>query len=46
MEADGKAVCGESMSIETAVFIGYVTGFLMAWKVLPWIGKKLMDKEE
>lgn len=29
------------MSIETAVFIGYITGFLMAWKVLPWIRKKL-----
>lgn len=35
-----------SMSIETAVFIGYITGFLMAWKVLPWIRKKLSDKEK
>lgn len=45
MEADGKAAEGdESMSIETAVFIGYITGFLMAWKVLPRIRKKLRGK--
>ena len=33
------------MREETAIFIGYIVGFLTSWKLLPWIGKRLWNKK-
>lgn len=34
------------MSVNTAIWVGFMGGFITAWKFLPWIGKKLWEREQ
>lgn len=29
----------------STLYIGFVAGFLTAWKLLPWVGKKLEERK-
>lgn len=33
------------MSVNTAIWFGFMGGFLTAWKFLPWIGERLYRRE-